>query len=229
MNAAVDTLQSSPPHRDWIAAIGLALLVGLASYASLRLTRLGGGVASVWIANGLLTGVLLLSPRERWWRLWLGAALAQAIARVAGGDPVPVSFGLVGVNMVECAIVALWVRRKVPQVRKATSLAHLARAAFGSTLVACIVSASLAVPLILARQPMLAPLEVWSVWMMAHVLGMVIVATLVVCARQPSVRLLGESGRQLDYAVCIGLLLLACWITFVQSRFPLLFLPYRRC
>jgi len=38
------------------------LAVGLAVWLSVALTRVPSGVASLWIANGILLGVLLRSP-----------------------------------------------------------------------------------------------------------------------------------------------------------------------
>jgi diguanylate cyclase (GGDEF)-like protein/PAS domain S-box-containing protein len=224
MNAAV--LPLAPRLKDWTTPLLLAALTAVFAYASLRLTRLGGGIASVWVVNGLVAGVLMLSARRHWARLLVAAALAQYAARLANGDAWLLAAALVGVNTLEAWGVAWWVRRTEPDLRKAASLGPVARAASLSTLVACLVTATLATLLSRWRVPPVAPLEVWSVWFMAHTLGMVVVATLVVCSFQPQVQLLGREGHRLDYLACIALLLAVCWLTFAQSGYPLLFLTF---
>jgi diguanylate cyclase (GGDEF)-like protein/PAS domain S-box-containing protein len=66
----------------------------------------------------------------------------------------------------------------------------------------------------------------WGTWFTAHLLGMVVVATLTVCAFQQGVYLFGERGRRLDFALCFGLLLAICALAFGQSAYSLLFLVY---
>ena len=224
MNAVA--LALAPRWKDWTTPLLLAALTAVFAYASLRLTRLGGGIASVWVVNGLVAGVLMLSARRLWVRLLLAAALAQYAARLANGDAWLLAACLVGVNTLEAWLVAWWVRRTEPDLRKAASLGPVARAASTATLVACLLTATLATLLSYWRVPPVSPLEVWSVWFMAHTLGMVVMATLVVCSFQPQVRLLGREGHRADYLACIALLLGLCWLTFAQSAFPLLFLTF---
>jgi diguanylate cyclase (GGDEF)-like protein len=224
MSAAV--LPLAPRWKDWAVPLLLAGLVAVFAYASLRLTRLGGGIASVWVVSGVVAGVLMLSARRLWARLLLVAALAQYAARLANGDAWLLAAALVGVNTLEAWAVAWWVRRTEPDLRKAASLGPVARAASVSTVLTCLLTATLATLLSRWRLPPVSPLEVWSVWFMAHTLGMVVMATLVVCSFQPQVRLLGREGHRLDYLACIALLLGVCWLTFAQSSFPLLFLTF---
>ena len=222
--AAVPTV--TPRLEGWARPLLLALLTAVFAYASLRLTRLGGGIASVWVVNGIVAGVLMLSARRQWPRLLLVAAVAQYAARLALGDAWLLALALVSVNTLEAWGVAWSVRRTEPDLRKAASLGPVARAASVGTVVACLVSATLATLLSRWWVPPVAPLEAWTVWFMAHTLGMVVIATLVVCSVQPHVRLLGRAGQRLDYLASIALLVLVCSVTFGQSVFPLLFLTF---
>jgi diguanylate cyclase (GGDEF)-like protein/PAS domain S-box-containing protein len=167
----------------------------------------------------------LLLPRGRWLHWIVAAGLGQALARLASGDSWIMCVGLGAANLFEAWMVAAWIRRGVEDVRHASSLGQLARDALSSTLVACALSATFAVAVLGASAH--AELAInWIVWFMAHMLGMVIVATLVVCIAQPSVRLSGEPGRRLDYFAGIGLMLLTCMLIFLQVRYPILFLGY---
>jgi diguanylate cyclase (GGDEF)-like protein/PAS domain S-box-containing protein len=211
-----------------LALLAVTALCAGSTWVSLALTRLDGGVATLWIANGLLTGVLLLRPRERWFWWFLGAGFGQLGVRLTFPDAFATSLVLTGINLAEAWLVAHWIRRGTRSLREFDSLAVVARTAFGASIVACALSAYAAV---LVTQFMVthvttAPLVTWFTWFSAHLLGMVVVATLTACTFQPHVRLLGRAGKRLDYFACIALLLGTCALIVSQGRFPLLFLAY---
>ena len=72
------------------------------------------GVGSVWPASGLLTGVLLIAPRERWAAIGVGAFIGGVAANLGAGFNSVASVGYVLINLGE-GFVANWlVRRHVP-------------------------------------------------------------------------------------------------------------------
>ena len=215
---------ATKPARHALAIAALGLLTLASAWLSFTLTRFGG-VAALWVANGLLTGALLLTPRERWLALAGASWLGQVVARLLVGDAALLVAVLPLANLLEAGIVAAWVRRNVADLRSARSLATVARDATASTVVACLASATLALPVLLTR-PGATLLTAWGTWFTAHLLGMVVVATLTVCAFQQRVHLFGEHGRRLDFALCFALLLAVCALAFGQSRYSLLFLVY---
>jgi diguanylate cyclase (GGDEF)-like protein/PAS domain S-box-containing protein len=228
--AAAATPAAPPPapasNMNWLALASLALLVLVTSWLSLTYTRFATGVSAVWLANGLLSGALLLAPRQHWRWYFLVAAMAQVVSRTLRDDPWPYTLAIVTANMIECAIVAFWVRRGDRDLDSARSLPRVSRAALGSTLVACAVSGLVAAPIVAMRTSSPAVFA-WLTWYGAHVLGLVIVATLVVCSFQRHVRMIPEQAiARLDYAGCLSLLLLACWVVFTQQHFPVLFLVF---
>ena len=201
-----------------------ALLSAACTWFSIRMTRFDGGVAALWLSSGLLTGVLLSTPRQTW-RAWLVAALVgQTAARVANGGTLALAVVVVAINLLESGIVAAWVMRRMPALGQGRSLGRMARDAVIATVVACLLSATLAAPLLQYYvQPGL--LASWLSWFTAHLLGMMIMATLTVCALQPKISLFGRTGTRTDYALCFVLMLATCVGAFSLDRFPLLFLP----
>lgn len=212
------------PMPSWLGLVALFLLTTASSWLAFRLTRFGG-VAALWVANGLLTGALLLSPKSTWRWWFLSGALGQILARALVGDAIVQVVGLAIVNMVECGIVAGWVRRRVENLRRANSLGAVARDAILSTLVACLLSATLALPIVLTRSGT-TPLVAWENWFTAHLLGMVIVATVTVCAFQQNQHLFGRPGRRFDYGLCLLSLVATCAVVFGQETYSLLYLAY---
>jgi PAS domain S-box-containing protein len=217
--------RTSPPSASWRAPLLLGTLVAAATWVSIALTRIEVGIATLWIANGLLVTGLLLSPRAQWLRLALAAAFGMILARWVYGDTLLQVFGLSAANLFEAWIISLGIRRGIPDLRDPAQLKPLARAALAWTLLSCAASATLAA-LLLALFAAAPAHVVWITWFAAHVLGMVLVATLGVTTLQLGWRLLGRRGRRLDYAACLGLLVAVCLAVGWQQQMPLLFLTY---
>ncbi len=225
--APLPTDRSRPAVRAtpiWLGWLALLVLTTASSWFAFRMTRFDG-VAALWVANGLLTGALLLAAKSTWRWWFLAGGLGQVVARILVGDGVIHVIALPLVNLLECAIVAAWVRRGIDDLRQSSSLGRVARAAVVATFAACLLSATLALPILLTRVGT-TPTLAWANWFAAHVLGMVVVATLTFCAFQQNVRLFGAPGRRLDFALCLLLLLGACALAFGQRSYSLLFLVY---
>jgi len=109
------------------------------------------GVSSVWPASGLLTGLLLVVPRDRWRAIVCGALLGGVAANLAFGFSAIVSVGYTLINLFESFAAALLVRRITPDairlrhpadVLALTALCGVA-AAVGGVLAAMLASVAL--------------------------------------------------------------------------------------
>jgi diguanylate cyclase (GGDEF)-like protein len=117
------------------------------------------------------------------------------------------------------------VRRRSDVLGDGRSLGGLARDAMLATVLACAVSGSIAT-VALDGHVLTTPLVTWMTWYAAHVTGMVVIATLTVCAMQPRLGILGRAGQRLDYALSLALLVATCLVVFWQNRFPVPFLAF---
>ncbi len=213
----------------WPGVPGRLLLLAIATavfaWIAIDLTRVAGSVSSAWIANGIVVGVLLFKP-TRQWPCWIAAGwVGEIAARLVHGDALGMSFGNSFANLVEIACVAGAIRRRVPDITDPAQLLTLAFTATASTLLACALSALIGA-LVNALNGGTSFGGAFLTWYCAHVIGMVIVATLMVVARREGRWILGRRGRHLDYGLCMGALLAVCAIVFTQERFPLLFLVF---
>lgn len=208
------------PGRLFLLAIATAVFAWIA----IDLTRVAGSVASVWIANGIVVGVLLFKPTRQWpW--WFAAGWAgEFIARLLHGDPAIMSIANSLANVVEVACVAGAIRHRVPDVTDAARLMTLAFTATAATLLACALSALIVAVVNAATGGAFG--TVFLTWYCGHVIGMVIVATLMVVARREGRWIFGRRGRHLDYGLCMGTLLAVCTVVFTQEQMPLLFLVF---
>jgi len=213
----------TPGRTHPVALLTLAFVVAACTWFSIDLTRAAGGVSSIWISNGIIVGVLLFQPASRWPAMLAAGFVGELTARWLHGDALPLSVNNAIANVLEIVLIAGAIRRRVPDITDPARLFALAATATGSTLVACAVSA-----LVACGFATLATGRTFAdnllVWYTAHVIGMVIVATMVVVARRERAGLLGRPGKHLDFALCAFALLGVCAVVFLQARLPILFL-----
>lgn len=211
---------------SWRSSLLLGLGVAATSALSLWLTRLESGIALVWLANGLAVGVLLSLPQSLGRRLWSGVALGLLLPRLLLGDAPALAVWLSLVNLGEIAVVVALTRRYAGRGLRPDQLLRAAQVASLASLLACAASAT-AATLILQRIDATpgAWMDASLAWFAAHLLGLVITASLVSVALAQGARLLGRPGRRLDHALSLGLLVALLWLVLAQSRYPLLFVP----
>ncbi len=203
----------------------MALLIGATAGVSLNVTRLPGEVSAVWVSSGIFVG-WLLSRRTELWPGYVGAGFAAELAvRLLSGDGAGFGLALTAFNLLEVLIVAGVVRRLVPDVGNPTRWLGLGGIATSSTLAACAISGLLASAVVSATShtPFL---TTFLIWYSAHVVGMVIVATLTLVAHRKGIGLSDVPGRRWIFLGDMLLIAAVCAVVFYQSAYPLLFLVY---
>ena len=220
-----DTSSQSHRIRLWRDRILMALLIGATAWVSLSVTRLPGEVSAVWVSSGIFVG-WLLSRRTALWPGYVGAGfVAELAVRLLSGDGLGFGFALTAFNLLEVLIVAGVVRRLVPDIGNPTRWLGLGGIATSSTLAACAVSGLLASAVVSATShtPFL---TTFLVWYSAHVVGMVIVATLTLVAHRKGIGLSDVPGRRWIFLGDMLLIAAVCAVVFYQTSYPLLFLVY---
>jgi diguanylate cyclase (GGDEF)-like protein/PAS domain S-box-containing protein len=202
----------------------LALLVGVAAWLSLSLTRDPGSVSAVWVGNGIFVGWLLSRPTRQWRGYLLVGFLTETTVRLLLLGFLPQRLGSSIMNLGEVVFVAGMVRRLVPDIGDPSHYFTLGRIATGSTLVACALSGLVVAGLATATFGTSFPRN-FITWSAAHVVGIVIAApfTLVVLRQGVKSIAVHERGAFVAWILVFGLIVGA---VFYQSTYPLLFLIY---
>jgi diguanylate cyclase (GGDEF)-like protein/PAS domain S-box-containing protein len=203
----------------------MALLIGATAWVSLLVTRLPGEVSAVWVSSGIFVGWLLSRRSELWPGYVVAGFAAELVVRLLSGDGVGFSLALSAFNLLEVLIVASTVRRLVPDIGNPTRWLGLGGIATGSTLAACAVSGLLASVVVSAAShtPFL---TTFLIWYAAHVVGIVILATLTLVAHRKGIGLSDVPGQRWNFLGDMLLIAAVCGAVFYQSRYPLLFLVY---
>ncbi|HEY2344316.1 MAG TPA: diguanylate cyclase [Xanthomonadaceae bacterium] len=220
------TAPSGQRMRDTIVlAIATGLVVALSAWLSIRYTRQPGTLSTLWIASGVLTGILLTSPREAWKILLVAALAGNIAARALFGDPLYSILGLSFANTLEAALVAWALATRVGNVTDPARIKHVAQVAFASAILACSLSGAIAAALRVGHRAA-DFLPTFEDWLASHALGMVIFATMTVAARAQGWRLLGRRGHRLELWATVALTGLTTYAIFKGARYPLPFLIF---
>ena len=201
-------------------------LFAIAGVGSMELSRIDGGFAMVWIANGLLVPWLLARPPRQWW------LTLAAVAAVAGLACATIGLGwraaplLALASCVEAGVAALLIRKAYRHFRTYTSVSSvLAIYAAGGLVAPALSGIPAAVGMSLAGGSQF--LAAFAQWSSAHALGFVAVFPCVGLLMQARARRrqLFPPGRRKSAALSLAAVLVAGLVCFGQSRVPLLFLP----
>ncbi len=205
-----------------LALVGL--LVGVACWAGVELTRHSGRVASIWLANGLLLGILLGAPGSRWMRYLLAGFVGNLASNLLTGDPGAIGLSLAACNSLEVVIAASLIRHclgAVVDLRQRQDL--LVFAAFGVCLAPAL--SGLLAAIVLQGVGGATALEVFAAWFPADALGIGAMTPLVLALQQGGnlERLRRSRWRLLRSA--LPLVLVAAVIGWLGSL-PLLYLTF---
>ncbi len=211
--------ESSPPS-PWnstaCAALTALAYILLARFSLLFVVR-PEQIAGFWLPNGLLIGVMVLRGRSEWpWLLASGCG-ANLLANLWAGNPLVLSWGFAAANGVETGLAA-WalVRYAGPSIK----LSRL-REVFGlvaiSAFPACFCGSLMGATLVVLTSTGPSFWQVWRVWMVADLLGQVLVTPFVL-AWSVSGLYAVRSLPRLRWAEAAGLLVVLMAATVLVSQ-----------
>lgn len=212
------------PEKLWQDAVFVAGLIGILGWLSVTFSRGPGELAAVWFGNGILVGWLLSRPTALWPFYVTGGFLADFVARLLSGSPLPHALFIAMSNLVEVLIVAIAVRRRVADISDPKHWMVLGAIATGGTLAACAISGLMAatVNTVFGGGAFAAS---YLTWYAAHVVGMVICATTTLVVHREGRRLVLAPGRGWSF-VFTALLIVVVSVGVFSARYPILFLVY---
>ncbi|WP_374577439.1 ATP-binding protein [Phenylobacterium sp.] len=199
-------------------SVGLTLAYAVVALFSLTLTREGAGIATVWLAGGVLAQAFLLLP----WRWSLGVLLACYLVQLAYnlmiGNPPPIAFTFPLLTCAE-AFATAWLARKVcGKTMRLTSLTRVARLLLLAVAPATAAGAVIAADIftIYGRSFDV----VLTNWFYGHALGMAIVLPAGLMILRPDMS--RDFRRPAAEQVAIyGLIAAMSVLAFAPVRFPL--------
>jgi integral membrane sensor domain MASE1 len=173
-------------NNDWEDVVTTSIVIVSVALAYLAFGGLSSALAyapadawTVWLASGLVLGLLLACRRERWSALLAGAALGAAAFSFLLGDLSPLdAIGYAAIEVLTAfagAYVFVWLAPAPTRLESPRELAALVVAALVVSLIGALLAAAWS--LTAGTDP---PARTFRVWMLANMLGLLIVAPLVI-------------------------------------------------
>lgn len=201
----------------------LAVGFGVLCATSRLLAQNSQHTAIFWIANGVLTALLLGRPRKLWWTFLIAACLGDAVVAVSVGVPLSLAAAVAVCNVLEALIAASLLRWALGRDRDLASPGSM-----GRFLLFAVAVAPLA-PGVLAATCCHVALGIpfWHLlgkWYPAHALGMAVLAPLVLAWSSSDLRKVFGRERVLRSVSVLLLVFCVSIAVFEQTHYSLRFL-----
>ena len=207
--------------------LGLQVLLFLAlAAATVSSTRIGGGVALMWVAGGYALAYLLTRPRRAWPAALVAFAIGSTAATYTVGIGPAGAVPMALINICEPLLAALLLQRWHPRGTYFES-GHGIACFSGACLLApaCAGLAGALCVSMVTGTPFAGNL---INWVLGHGLGMLTFTPLFMLLLRGEFRGWSRNstaGRRLEGCLLFALVSLTCVIAFAQNRLPLGFLP----
>ncbi len=177
-------------RKTWtIAAVGHLLLISavvlLCSWLSIVLSHQSEGVATIWLSNGILFGVVITRPRQQWIGYFIAGLTADTMADVLYGDPFRVAFGVSLANSVEIILSALLLTRLFGTPFNLSKRRPLIGFLLVSVCGVAALSSVLGALWTVHIYGGISSWQMWRTWYLGDMLGMALLAPLVFMLQRP--------------------------------------------
>ena len=220
--------QGTTSRGGWTRAAVVRLLLSFAvlsvcSWLGIILSHQSEGVATIWLSNGVLFGLLITQPRERWIGYFAVGLAADTFADVFYGDPFRVAFGVSLANSVEVVTSTLLLTRWFGVPLNLSKRRPLVGFLLISVVGAASLSSSLGASWTIHVYGGGGWWRMFRTWYLGDMLGMALIAPLVFMLQRPGFfRILHR--RELAHTLLVLLLpLLAALLVFTHRGDPLIF------
>ncbi len=202
------------------------ILATLCSWLGIVLSRQSEGVATIWLSNGLLFGLLITQPKRRWLAYFLAGLAADTLADVFYGDPFRIAIGVSLANSIEVILSTLlltrWFGSPLDLARRKTLVGFLLVSVVGATALTSALGASWTLLFI--------PGEPWwrmfRTWYLGDILGMAILAPLIIIVQRPAFFSMFHRRFLPNTLLVLSAAALVTSLVFNHNSDPLIFLMF---
>lgn len=207
----------------WGRLIAVTVLLGVMSWGGVELTRQGGNVASLWLADGALLGILLTTRTRQWPAYFAAAYIANCAANRLYGDSTLVAMILPLCNAAATLLAARVLNARLPEASDLTQRDPFINFLVFGVVLAPLLSAALGAAALYFTLGV--PFDaVFGTWYLAVALGTAIVTPLMLQIRRRELSALFRREALGRTMALLTLMTVSTIIVFVQVKYPLLFL-----
>jgi diguanylate cyclase (GGDEF)-like protein len=198
-------------------------VVALGSWLGIVLSHQSEGVATIWLSNGLIFGLLITQPRRVWLAYFLAGLTADTLADMVYGDPFRLAFGVSVANSVEVVtstlILTLWFGSPLDLSRRKSLIGFLVVSVLGATALTSALGAWWTVLLV----PGPAWGQMFRTWYLGDMLGMAVLAPLVIMVQRPAFFSMFDRRHLSHTLLVLSAPVVVTALVFTHNQDPLIF------
>ncbi len=200
----------------------VCLVIGSLSYGGNFLSQHSGGIATIWLSNGVFFGLVVTQRRRRWPVYFIAALFADLSADLLYGEPVISSIGASLANSLEvlapCVLLRYWFNEALNLSDRKMLLGFLLAAVLGGTALSGLLGTSFLL--------MVSPGGRWATmfgeWYLGDMLGMAVLAPLVITLQRPDFGSIFRGQRLPGTLLTLCIPAATIGIVFARTDEPLL-------
>ncbi len=193
------------------------------SWLGIVLSRQSDGVATIWLSNGLLFGLLITQPKRRWLLYFAAGLTADTLADVVYGDMFRVAFGVSLANSVEVVlstlVLTLWFGAPLDLTKRRPLVGFLLSAVVVATAITSALGASWTL-LFFDAGPWW---RMFRTWYLGDMLGMAVLAPVIIILQRPAFFAILQRKELPRTLLVLAVPLLTTVLVFTHSKDPLIF------
>jgi diguanylate cyclase (GGDEF)-like protein len=201
-------------------------LAALCSWLGIVLSHQSEGVATIWLSNGMIFGLLITQPKRRWLAYFIAGLTADTLADMVYGDPFRLAFGVSLANCVEvitsALLLTLWFDSPLDLSKRRSLIGFLLISVLGATALTSALGAG--------WTQLLVPGPSWwrmfRTWYLGDMLGMAVLAPLVIMVQRPSFFSMFDRRHLPHTLLVLSAPLVVTALVFTHSQDPLIFFMF---
>jgi len=202
---------------------GIFVLLTVCSWLGIVLSHQSEGVATIWLTNGLLFGLVITQSRRLWAGYFAAGLIADTLADVVYGDPFRLALGVSCANSVEvissCLLLTLLFGAPLNLAQRRHLVGFLAVSVVG----AAAVTSSLGATWTALFTPVDSWWQMFRTWYLGDMLGMALIAPVVFMLQRPGFFSILRSGQPRRELTVLLVPIVTTVLVFTHEKDPLMF------
>jgi diguanylate cyclase (GGDEF)-like protein len=201
-------------------------LATLCSWLGIVLSHQSEGVATIWLSNGMIFGLLITQPKRRWLAYFLAGLTADTLADMLYGDPLRLAIGVSLANSIEVVtsslLLTLWFDSPLDLSKLRSLVGFLLISVLGATALTSALGAWWTL-LLVPGPPWW---QMFRTWYLGDMLGMAVLAPLVIIVQRPAFFSMFERTHLPHTLLVLSAPMVVTVLVFTHSQDPLTFLLF---
>ncbi|MBB6144763.1 diguanylate cyclase (GGDEF)-like protein [Silvibacterium bohemicum] len=201
-------------------------LVALCSWLGIVLSHQSEGVATIWLSNGMIFGLLITQPKRRWLAYFIAGLTADTLADMVYGDSFRIAIGVSLANSIEVItstlLLTLWFDWPLDLSKRKSLVGFLMVSVLGATAL----TSALGAWWTLLMVPGPAWWQMFRTWYLGDMLGMAVLAPLVIMVQRPAFFSMFDRRHLSHTLLVLSTTVVVAALVFTHSQDPLIFFMF---